>query len=119
MRYAPADIIGRPTASRALGEGDYERIDAPRPGEPKFCARCAAPLEPRHDGGRARPRCPRCGWTYYAKPALGAAVLIEEKGRILLVRRAHEPQRGWWMLPAGYVEYGEDVRQTRRWREQF
>ncbi len=84
----------------------------PDPGEPRYCARCATPLQPRPDGGRARPRCPACGWTYYAKPALGAAVLIEEDARILLVRRAHEPHRGWWTLPAGYVEYGEDAAQT-------
>jgi len=39
-------------------------------------------------------------------------VLIEEDGRILLVRRAHEPVRGWWTLPAGYVEYGEVAEET-------
>jgi 8-oxo-dGTP diphosphatase len=64
------------------------------------------------DGGRNRPRCPSCGWTYYAKPALGAAVFIEEDDRILLVQRAHEPYKDWWMLPAGYVEYGEDALET-------
>jgi len=52
------------------------------------------------------------GWTYYAKPSLGAAVLIEEGGRVLLVRRAHEPVAGWWTLPAGYVEYGEAADET-------
>src|ERR1044071_1586705 len=84
----------------------------PDPGEPSFCARCAHPLEPRMDGGRHRPHCPNCGWTYYAKPALGAAVFIEEAGRILLVQRAHEPYKDDWMLPAGFVEYGEDALET-------
>ena len=84
----------------------------PDPGEPRFCARCGASLADRHDGGRPRPHCPVCGWTYYAKPSLGAAVLIEEGGRVLLVRRAHEPVAGWWTLPAGYVEYGEAADET-------
>lgn len=84
----------------------------PDPGEPRFCGRCAHLLKVRFEGGRSRPRCPECGWTYYAKPALGAAALIEEGGRILLVQRAHEPYRGWWMLPAGFVEYGEDAAET-------
>lgn len=84
----------------------------PDPGEPRFCGRCAHPLELRADGGRDRPRCPECGWTYYAKSALGAAALIEEEGRVLLIRRAFEPYRGWWMLPAGFVEYGEDAAET-------
>jgi ADP-ribose pyrophosphatase YjhB (NUDIX family) len=79
----------------------------PDPGRPDYCARCATKLRRRETGGRIRPYCPACGWTYYARPALGAAVLIEQDGRVLLVRRAHEPYRGWWMLPAGFVEYGE------------
>lgn len=62
-------------------------------------------VEPR--GGRERPICPACGWVYYARNALGAAVAIEGPEGILLVRRAHEPYRREWMLPAGFVEYGE------------
>jgi 8-oxo-dGTP diphosphatase len=46
---------------------------------------------------------------YYAKNGLGAAVLIERDDRVLLIRRAHEPYQGQWMLPAGFVEYGEDA----------
>jgi 8-oxo-dGTP diphosphatase len=91
-----------------------ERSDSPRdpsgyadPGRPDFCARCAAPLRLESRGGRERPICPVCGWVYYARNALGAAVAIESADRILLVQRAHQPYRGEWMLPAGFVEYGE------------
>lgn len=87
-------------------------LHLPDPGEPRYCARCAGALEQRPDGGRGRPHCPQCGWTYYGKPALGAATLIEEDDRVLLVQRAHDPYIGWWTLPAGYVEYGEDAAET-------
>jgi ADP-ribose pyrophosphatase YjhB (NUDIX family) len=30
-----------------------------------------------------------------------------EDGAVLLVQRAHQPYLGEWMLPAGFVEYGE------------
>jgi 8-oxo-dGTP diphosphatase len=63
-------------------------------------------------GDRLRPECPACGWVYYAKNALGAAILVERDGRVLLVQRAHDPYKGWWMLPAGFVEYGEDAAGT-------
>lgn len=79
------------------------------PGRPRYCARCAAPLIEEERSGRLRPRCPRCGWVYYAKNALGAAVLIERAGQVLLVQRAHEPYQGDWKLPAGFVEYGEEA----------
>jgi 8-oxo-dGTP diphosphatase len=82
------------------------------PGRPRFCARCGAPMAERETGDRRRPVCPVCGWTYYAKNALGAAILVERAGCVLLVRRAHEPYKGQWMLPAGFVEYGEAAEDT-------
>jgi 8-oxo-dGTP diphosphatase len=76
-------------------------------------------MDERDHGDRRRPVCPACGWTYYSKNALGAAVLIDRTTNsagsvpeILLVQRAHDPYRGDWMLPAGFVEYGEDAAHT-------
>jgi ADP-ribose pyrophosphatase YjhB (NUDIX family) len=83
------------------------------PGEPQFCAKCGAGLAIQARGGRLRPSCPRCGWVYYARNAMGAAILVESNdGRVLLVQRANEPYRGWWMLPAGFVEYGDSAADT-------
>jgi 8-oxo-dGTP diphosphatase len=79
----------------------------PDPNRPGYCVRCGTLTEERPRGGRVRPICPACGWVYYAKNATGAALLIVEGDRVLLVQRAHEPFLGQWMLPAGFVEYGE------------
>lgn len=79
----------------------------PDPSRPGHCARCGALTEERERGGRLRPICPACGWVYYAKNALGAALLIVDGESVLLVQRAHQPYLGEWMLPAGFVEYGE------------
>lgn len=35
------------------------------------------------------------------------AIIRDEHGRVLLVRRANEPGRGLWSLPGGRVEPGE------------
>lgn len=51
------------------------------------------------------------GWTLCA-----GGVLLDDDGRVLLVRRGHEPFRGSWSLPSGRAEPGEDVR-TAAWRE--
>ena len=77
------------------------------PSRPGHCARCGTLTGEIDRGDRPRPTCPSCGWVYYAKNALGAAMAIVEDGRVLLVRRAHNPYLGQWMLPAGFVEYGE------------
>lgn len=41
---------------------------------------------------------------------MGVAVL--DGGKLLLVRRAMNPERGKWSLPAGFVDQGEDPRAT-------
>jgi ADP-ribose pyrophosphatase YjhB (NUDIX family) len=70
--------------------------------------RCGAALSEEERFGRPRPVCPACGWIYFADPKVAVAVLIEQDERILLVRRANDPQRGLWTLPAGFLDAGED-----------
>ncbi len=74
----------------------------------KFCPRCAAEVARQEKFGGVRPVCPQCGWIYFIDPKVAAATLIEVDGRVLLVRRANEPFRGLWTLPAGFVNGGED-----------
>jgi ADP-ribose pyrophosphatase YjhB (NUDIX family) len=42
-----------------------------------------------------------------AVPCVGG-LAYDERGRLLLVRRANEPGRGLWSIPGGRVEPGED-----------
>ena len=84
----------------------------PDPSRPRFCGRCAAPLDEREDGGVNRPVCAACGWVYYAKNAVGAGVLLTDGDRVLLVQRRDEPYQAQWQLPAGFVEYGERPDET-------
>jgi 8-oxo-dGTP diphosphatase len=73
-----------------------------------FCLHCGEPLELKERFGAIRPVCPNCGWIYFADPKVAVAALIELDRKILLVRRANDPQRGLWSLPAGFVDAGED-----------
>lgn len=58
--------------------------------------------------GKIHPVCPQCAWIHFSDPKVAAAVLVEQDGRVLLVRRINEPYRGLWTLPAGFVDAGED-----------
>jgi len=70
----------------------------------RFCPRCGADVEV--GGGSAR--CSACGFVAYAssEPTV-CALCVDERGRLLLGRRALEPDRGKWDLPGGFIEEGE------------
>ena len=76
--------------------------------EINYCPRCGNKTEPKEKFGKLRAVCPKCGWIHFADPKVAAAVLVEQDGRVLLVRRVNEPYRGFWTLPAGFVDAGED-----------
>jgi 8-oxo-dGTP diphosphatase len=42
-------------------------------------------------------------------PQLAVSAAIFRDGKILLVRRARSPARGFWSLPGGRVEFGESL----------
>jgi 8-oxo-dGTP diphosphatase len=74
----------------------------------KFCPRCGTAVQHEEKFGMLRPVCPQCQWIHFVDPKVAAAVLVQKDGRVLLVRRANEPHRGLWTLPAGFINGGED-----------
>jgi len=79
-----------------------------------YCYECGNSLEWRLVDYREREVCPSCGWIYYVQLKVGAAVIIEQDDKLLLLQRSHEPWVGSWMLPAGYVEADEDPREAAK-----
>ena len=46
---------------------------------------------------------------YPARPIVGVGGVVIDDGRVLLVRRGHEPLKGRWSIPGGGVEVGETL----------
>jgi ADP-ribose pyrophosphatase YjhB (NUDIX family) len=42
-------------------------------------------------------------------PLVGVGAMVEDGGRVLLVRRGREPLKGHWSLPGGLIEVGESL----------
>ncbi len=70
----------------------------------RFCPRCREELEIA-DG---RAHCRSCGFVAYANSAPTASALVtDDRGRLLLVRRAVEPDKGLWDIPGGFLDEAE------------
>lgn len=51
--------------------------------------------------------CRDCGHIHYDNPKIVVGAVIAHEGKILLARRAIHPRKGYWTLPAGYLEERE------------
>ncbi len=68
----------------------------------------------------ARLVCADCGFINYENPKIVVGAVCGWDDRILLCRRAIEPRRGYWTLPAGYMELNEttaDGARREAWEE--
>jgi ADP-ribose pyrophosphatase YjhB (NUDIX family) len=44
-------------------------------------------------------------------PIVGVGAVVVHRGRVLLVKRGHQPLKGKWSLPGGMLELGESLTQ--------
>ena len=72
-----------------------------------YCPYCKTKMQNRFVFGRMRRVCDACGFVHFMDPKVGAGVLAEKGGKVVLVRRAVVPAIGSWCLPSGFVEYDE------------
>ena len=86
----------------------------------KHCNHCGGLLEERIPAGDNRMRlvCSQCGAVHYQNPRVVAGCLATWEGKVLLCQRAIEPRKGYWTLPAGFMENGETTTEAAA-RETF
>jgi ADP-ribose pyrophosphatase YjhB (NUDIX family) len=58
--------------------------------------------------------CPECEFVLYENPKVVVGAVVTWEDRILLCRRAIEPRRGCWTIPAGFLELGESPEEGAR-----
>jgi ADP-ribose pyrophosphatase YjhB (NUDIX family) len=69
---------------------------------------------------RERLVCADCGFIHYENPKIVVGAVALWDGKVLLCRRAIEPRRGFWTVPAGYMEAREttfDGAKREAWEE--
>ncbi len=56
---------------------------------------------------RERLVCPDCGYVAYDNPRVIVGAVCAWRDKYLICRRAIPPRKGYWTVPAGYLEIGE------------
>lgn len=78
-----------------------------------FCNSCGAAVSHRIPDGDSLVRavCDACGIIQYVNPKIVVGCIPVIGDRILMCKRAIEPRRGLWTLPAGFMELHETAAQ--------
>jgi ADP-ribose pyrophosphatase YjhB (NUDIX family) len=72
-----------------------------------FCPRCGATATINFPRSL---HCASCGYAAFFNPKpVACAIAREVDGRVWLARRGHDPGRGRWSMPGGFVDLGETV----------
>lgn len=76
-----------------------------------YCSGCGAKLCQMIPEGEDRLRdvCEQCGTIHYQNPKVIVGCLPVAGDKVLMCRRAIEPRRGYWTIPAGFMENGETM----------
>ena len=77
-----------------------------------FCVQCGSQslILKKPDGDtHVRTVCQNCNHIIYQNPKIVTGSVCSYKDKILLCKRAIDPQKGLWTLPAGYLEINESI----------
>ncbi|MEF2548713.1 NUDIX hydrolase [Aurantimonas sp. E1-2-R+4] len=64
-------------------------------------------LRTPEDDALPRKICDTCGFVAYENPKIVVGSVVRHDRKILLCKRAIEPRKGFWTIPAGYLELNE------------
>ena len=74
----------------------------------KYCHYCGTRLTQKLWEGNIRLFCEQCNAPLYENPVPATClVVIDNKERVLLVKRNVAPKQGFWCLPGGFMELNE------------
>lgn len=75
-----------------------------------FCPKCGGTFKKETPHSLL---CTNCGLHYYINPKGCNAIILENsQGEILLVKRRHNPQKGFYDLPGGFIDINETIEES-------
>lgn len=66
--------------------------------------KCGSKMGIREIDGTERNACSSCEFVFWGDYSIGVGGLVIKDHKVLLVKRAHDPGKGYWTNPGGYIE---------------
>lgn len=79
-----------------------------------FCYQCGHPLTLQIPAGDDQQRecCSQCAYIHYVNPRILVSCIVHNESELLWIRRGLEPRKGFWAMPAGFMEQGESLQEA-------
>lgn len=78
-----------------------------------YCHYCGGKLSQKFMEGKNRLFCKSCNKPIYENPIPASCIVVpDNEENVLLVKRSIEPRKGYWCLPGGFMELGENPDQS-------
>jgi 8-oxo-dGTP diphosphatase len=75
----------------------------------RHCLYCGEQITKKNEDGVLRDFCPCCNSFFYDNPLPVVSSILDSSRQILLVKRDRPPFKGYWCLPTGFAEAGENI----------
>lgn len=75
----------------------------------KYCPKCAGLMSKRH---LSNPQCEKCNFVLFLNVRAVVCGFAIKNGKVLLEKRAMEPEKGKWSVIGGFIDFGEQPEQA-------
>ncbi len=74
-----------------------------------YCPVCGKTLQKSIIDNQPRSICTECSFIHWGDYSLGVGGVLWREDKVLLVQRRHNPGKGMWTIPGGYVNQDEPI----------
>lgn len=77
-----------------------------------YCPTCKNSLSEKEIEGDKVKVCDKCGFTFWDNPKPAVSIIIYKENKVLMLQRARDPFKNYWVLPGGYVKSEETSKEA-------
>lgn len=77
-----------------------------------YCPQCRSNLALKTIDKAQVKSCNKCGFVFWNNPKPAVSILLYRNGDVLMIQRAHEPFKNYWVLPGGFIGHEETAEEA-------